>query len=70
MLRCVSSYVAGSVRFEVGELVDDARLEAHLLIDSPESFQRVSLSPVITAFESPPVDRQVKRGRTRKDEAE
>lgn len=50
MLRCVSPYRrTDGIRFEVGTVVDDPPLEAHLLKDSPGSFERYEPPPPVTA---------------------
>lgn len=44
-LRCIGRYRAGDLSIEVGQVVDNPRLEAHLLIDSPGSFEVVVEKP-------------------------
>lgn len=46
-LRCVSAYRADKVAFEPGQVVEDPRLVAHLLADSPASFEVVEDAPVV-----------------------
>lgn len=78
-IRCVSPYKSNLGTFAVGETVDGPlAFEAHLLADSPGSFEVVgpqgpaaptepepAAEPVTEAVESAPVDRMMKRA-TRK----
>ncbi len=42
MLRCVSPYRADKLAYGIGDVIDNPALEAHLLHDSPRSFEVAS----------------------------
>lgn len=46
MLKCVSRYRSSAGEFAQGDIIDDPKLEALLLADSPASFQAVEPEPV------------------------
>lgn len=65
MLRCVSPYKADKVAFGLGDVIDNPALEAHLLHDSPRSFEVVSADPDRPAVETkaitaPPADKMLR----------
>ena len=41
MLKCVSRYASSAGQFAPGDIIEDPRLEAVLVADSPESFAKV-----------------------------
>ena len=55
MLQCVSPVKNSRGAWTVGDVVDDAALEAHLLADSKESWQHVKLKKPFTP-EYVPID--------------
>jgi hypothetical protein len=62
MLKCVSRYKSSLGVFAVGDVVDDATLEAALLTDSPLSFEAVVIDAAMPVEE----DKMMRRGRQRK----
>lgn len=52
MLRCVSPYRADKLAYGVGDVIDNPALEAHLLHDSPRSFEVLSAEPERPAVET------------------
>lgn len=63
MLRCVSPYKTQDVSYKPGDEINDARLEAHLLNDSPASFEVVEVEA--KAVDVAPVDKMVKGAKTK-----
>jgi hypothetical protein len=41
VLKCVSKYASSAGQFAPGDIIEDPRLEAVLVADSPESFAKV-----------------------------
>lgn len=65
MLRCVSPYRADKLAYGVGDVIDNPALEAHLLHDSPKSFEIISSEPSrpaveIKAIEAAPADKMLR----------
>jgi len=63
MLKCVSRYKSSLGVFAVGDVVDDATLEAALLTDSPLSFEAVMVDAAMPVEE----DKMMRRGRQRRE---
>jgi hypothetical protein len=63
MLKCVSRYKSSLGVFAVGDVVDDATLEAALLADSPLSFEAVVIDAAMMVEE----DKMMRRGRPRRE---
>lgn len=65
MLRCISRYRNAALKLyvEPGEVLTEltAEQEAHLLRDSPGSFERVAERPSAKALDAPPQDKMLER---------
>lgn len=61
MLKCVSRYKSSLGVFAVGDVVDDATLEAALMTDSPLSFAAVVVDAAMPVED----DKMMRRGRRR-----
>lgn len=46
MLKCISPYSSSAGRFAPGDIIEDPKLEAVLLADSPASFAPAEPEPV------------------------
>ena len=56
MLKCVSRYRSSAGEFVPGDVIEDPKLEAVLLADSPASFQPVEPEPVAPPPAPPAVE--------------
>jgi hypothetical protein len=77
MIRCVSPYRSSLGAYAPGQTVDNAALEAALVVDSPGSFELVEAvitpapgaadpEPDTKAVEAPPEHRAVKASNTKR----
>ena len=68
MIQCISPYRSSYGQYTPGEMIDDAVLEAALLVDSPGSFEVVPAVEV-RALDEPPAHRMMTGRDSEKREA-
>lgn len=68
MIVCVSKYRTDRLDFKPGDIIEDPKVIAYVLNDSPASFAPYTVTAdaddvTVSAFEQPPESKVVRRGR-------